>query len=160
MNAKPQAEHEWLMQFAGEWTCESECPGEPGKLPTKMTGTETVRSLGGLWTIGEGTFSGTESGLWTSITTLGYDPQSQAFVGTFIASMMTHLWPYRGTLNADRTVLTLDSEGPSFSGDGTMQKYQDIITVVSKNHRTVTSQVQGSDGKWTQFMKSEMRRKA
>ena len=160
MNAKPQAEHEWLMQFVGEWTCESECPSEPGKPPTKMTGTEIVRSLGGLWTIGEGTFSGTESGSWKSITTLGYDPQAKTFVGTFVASMMTHLWPYRGTLNADKTVLTLDSEGPSFSGDGTMQRYQDITTVVSKNHRTVTSQVQGADGKWTQFMTMDLRRKA
>ena len=160
MNAKPQAEHEWLMQFVGEWNCESECPGEPGKPPTKMTGTESVRSLGGLWMVSEGTFTGTESGSWKSITTLGYDPQAKAFVGTFIATMMTHLWPYRGSLNAEKTVLTLDSEGPSFSGDGTMQKYQDIVTVVSKNHRILTSQVQGPDGKWTQFMKMDAFRKA
>lgn len=159
MNAKPQAEHEWLMQFVGEWACDSECPGAPGMPPTKMTGTESVRSLGGLWMVSEATFAGTESGSWNSIMTLGYDPQSKAFVGSFIASMMTHLWPYRGTLNADKTVLTLDSEGPSFAGDGTMQKYQDIVTVVSKNHRTLTSQVRGPDGKWTQFMKMDLRRK-
>jgi hypothetical protein len=59
--------------------------------------------------------------------TLGYDPQTQRFVGSFVASMMTHLWPYNGTLNAEGTVLTLDAEGPSFAGDGATAKYQDII---------------------------------
>jgi hypothetical protein len=54
---------------------------------------------------------------------------------------MTHLWPYNGTLDAAGKVLTLDSEGPSFSGDGTMAKYQDIIEFIGDDHRTLSSQI-------------------
>jgi hypothetical protein len=125
----------------------------------KNTGRETVRSLGGLWTIGEGSGESPDGGNCDSIMTLGFDPQTKRFVGTFIASMMTHLWPYNGTLDATGKVLTLDSEGPSFAGDGTMAKYQDIIEFLSDNHRTLSSQFLGPDGQWVPFMKAHYRRK-
>ena len=48
----------------------------------------------------------------TTIMTLGYDPQKERFVGTFVASMMTHMWHYNGSLDAAEKVLTLDTEGP------------------------------------------------
>ena len=53
--------------------------------------------------------------------TLGYDPVQKRFVGTFIGSMMTHMWIYNGTLDAAGKVLTLDTEGPGLlrrPGDG------------------------------------------
>ena len=43
--------------------------------------------------------------------------------------MMTHLWVYDGALDAAGKVLTLDAEGPSFTGDGTTAKYQDVIEI-------------------------------
>ena len=71
---------------------------------------------------------------------------------------MTHLWPYKGTLDADENVLTLDSEGPSFAGDGTMAKYQDIIEFLNDDLRTLSSQYLGPDGKWVPFMKAHYHR--
>jgi hypothetical protein len=118
-----------------------------------------VRSLGGLWTIGEGSGDTPDGGTNHTIMTLGYDPQTKRFVGTFIASMMTHLWPYNGTLDAAGKVLTLDSEGPSFNGDGKMAKYQDIIEFVNDDHRTLTARVLGPDGQWHSMMKAHYRRK-
>ena len=91
-----------------------------------------------------------------SVITLGYDPAKQRFVGTFIASMMTHLWPYEGSLRGD--VLTLDSEGPSFSGDGSMVKYQDIVEIKDDNHWILKSRMPGEDGKWLEFMTAHYRR--
>ncbi len=131
----------------------------PDQPSVKNAGRETVRSLGGLWTIGEGSSEAPDGGNCDSIMTLGFDPQTNRFVGTFIASMMTHLWPYNGSLDATGKVLTLDSEGPSFTGDGTMAKYQDIIEFLSDNHRTLSSQVLGPDGQWVPFMKAHYRRK-
>jgi hypothetical protein len=131
----------------------------PDQPSMKNKGQETVRSLGGLWTIGEGSGEAPGGGTCDSIMTLGYDPQTKRFVGTFIASMMTHLWPYNGTLDAAGKVLTLDSEGPSFAGDGTMARYQDIIEFLSDDHRTLSSQVLGADGQWQPFMKAHYRRK-
>ncbi|MBC8114992.1 MAG: DUF1579 domain-containing protein, partial [Candidatus Saccharimonas sp.] len=153
---KPQAEHQWLQKLVGEWTVEGECSMGPDQPPSKMTGREVVRSLGGLWTVGEGEMS--DGGTCDSIMTLGYDPQSKRFVGTFIASMMTHLWPYNGSLDAAGKVLTLDSEGPSPAADGTMAKYQDIIEFVSDDHRLLSSQFLGDDGQWHPFMQAHYRR--
>ena len=157
---EPQNEHRWLQRLVGEWTFDSECSMGPDQPPMKTSGKETVRPLGGLWTIGEWSSEMPSGGTCDSVMTLGYDPQAKQFVGTFIASVMTHLWPYRGTLDAAAKVLTLDSEGPSFAGDGTMAKYQDIIEFVSDDHRTLTSQFLGADGRWQQFMKAHFRRRS
>ena len=54
MKAEPQKEHRWLEQLVGEWTYEVESTMGPGQPPMKAEGTETVRSLGGLWTLAEG----------------------------------------------------------------------------------------------------------
>ena len=54
INPQPQSEHEWLQQLVGEWTFEAESSMCADRPTIKTTGTECVRSLGGLWTIGEG----------------------------------------------------------------------------------------------------------
>jgi hypothetical protein len=91
--------------------------------------------------------------------TLGYDPQKKRYVGTWIGSMMTHLWVYDGELDPSKRVLTLGSEGPSFTGDGTMSKYHDVIEFKSDDHRILRSRVQGADGTWQEFMTAHYRRK-
>jgi len=90
--------------------------------------------------------------------TLGYDPQKKRYVGTFIGSMMTHLWVYDGALDAAERVLTLDAEGPSMAAEGKMAKYQDVIELKSDDHRMLTSHVLGDDGTWHQFMTANYRR--
>jgi hypothetical protein len=91
--------------------------------------------------------------------TLGYDPTKKRFVGTFIGSMMTFLWNYDGELDASGKVLTLNSEGPSFKGDGKMANYRDVIEFANDDERTLTSSTPGDDGNWNQFMKVTYRRK-
>jgi len=93
------------------------------------------------------------------IMTLGYDPQKKKYLGTWIGSMMTHMWHYDGEMDAEGRILTLSAEGPSMAGDGTMAKYQDIIEIKSKDHRTLSSRVLGSDGTWNHFMTAHYRRK-
>src|SRR3546814_12079912 len=62
---------------------------------------------------------------------LGYDPRRQRYVGTWVGSMMTHLWVYEGSLDDSGKVLTLDCEGLDFETEGRMTRYQDIITIES-----------------------------
>lgn len=159
MMAKPQEEHRWLEKLVGEWTYESECDMGPGKPREKFKGTESVRSIGGLWTMGEGRgeMPGGDTGIM--IMTLGYDPQKKRYVGTFLGSMMTHLWIYDGELDPSKRVLTLSAEGPSFAGDGTMSKYHDVIEFKTDDHRVLSSSVQGADGAWQEFMTAHYRRK-
>jgi hypothetical protein len=89
--------------------------------------------------------------------TLGFDPKQQRYIGTFIASMMTHLWPYTGVLDASGRKLPLDSEGPKFDGSG-MTKYRDTIEVVDHDHWTFSGDVLADDGSWQSIMTSHNRR--
>jgi hypothetical protein len=152
-------EHEWLQQMVGDWTFESECSMGPDKPPEKFAGTESVRSIGGVWVLCEGRGEMPGGGIGNMFMTLGYDPAKKRFLGTFIGSMMTHMWIYDGSLDPSGKVLTLDSEGPSFAGDGTMAKYQDVIEIRSADQRLLHSQVRGADGKWQRFMTATYRRK-
>jgi len=84
--------------------------------------------------------------------TLGYDPQKQRYVGTWIGSMMTYLWRYEGELDAAETGLTLNSEGPAMTDDAKMANYKDVIEFKSDDHRVMTSHVLSDDGQWHHFM--------
>jgi len=159
MQAEPQKEHRWLHKLVGEWTYETEAPAEPGKPSEKWTGTERVRSLGGLWILAEGQGQMPGGGAATMIMTLGYDPQKGRYVGTWIGSMMTYLWVYDGELDAAERVLTLNAEGPHMATEGKMAKYKDVIELASDDHRVLTSHVLGDDGQWQQFMRVDFRRK-
>ena len=157
MHVEPQKQHQWLDQFIGEWINETECRMGSDQPPSKSKGTDVVRSLGGLWIIAEGEGEMPDAGSGQTIMTLGFDPQSNRFVGTFIGTMMTHLWIYNGSLDATEKVLTLDTEGPNFA-ESAMTKYKDIIEFVSPDHRIMTSQILGDDGNWLQFMTAHYRR--
>jgi len=159
VQAEPQKEHQWLQQLVGEWTSEAECSMGPGQPSTKSYGTERVRMVGGLWMVGEGQGEMPGGGTATMIMTLGYDPQKKRYLGTWIGSMMTHMWHYDGEMDASGRILTLSAEGPSMAGDGTMAKYQDIIEIKSKDHRTLSSRVLGPDGTWNHFMTAHYRRR-
>lgn len=158
MQPEQQAEHRWLAKLVGDWNYENESVMAPGEPPTKFTGTETVRSLGGLWTLGEASGEGPGGGIHTSIMTLGYDLAKGRFVGTFIMSIMTHLWLYDGALDATGKRLVLDSEGPNFTGDG-LARYQDIIEFVNDDYRKLSSQILDTDGTWNLFMTAHYRRR-
>ncbi len=150
--APPQPEHLWLQQLLGEWTYEFEAAMGPNQPPVKQTGTNSVRSIGDLWIVCEGRGEMPDGGIATNIITLGYDPTRQRFVGTFIGSVMSHLWVYEGSLDADRKLLTLDTAGPSFTDEGKTAKYQDIIEIRSSDHHLLSSQTLQDDGTWNRFM--------
>lgn len=154
----PEEQHKWLQQLVGDWTVTAEATMEPGAEPMKWESTESVRSIGGLWILAEGSasFDGTT---FTSIMTLGYDPQKKAFVGTWIDTMQTHLWSYTGTLDESKKVLTLEAEGPHFEDPTKSCKFHDVIELKGADHKVLSSSMQGEDGTWTTFMRAEFRRK-
>jgi hypothetical protein len=164
MFAEPQKEHCWLQKLIGEWTYEHEANMGPDKPPQKLTGTESVRSLGGLWVLLEGQGECPGHGIGRTLMTLGYDPAKKRYIGAWVGSMMTHMWIYNGQLDPTGKVLTLDCEGPSWTPEGKIvegktAKYQDIIEFKSDDHRVLRSQSLGDDGKWTQFMEAHYRRR-
>jgi uncharacterized protein YndB with AHSA1/START domain len=160
MAAPLAPEHGWLHRLLGEWSYAIECmppPGQDG--PMRASGVERVRSLGGYWVIGEaeGTAPGGGDGVFRSVITMGFDPDTRRFKGSWAGSMMPHMFLYDGALDAEGRVLTLDAEGPSFTGEGTA-RYRDIVELRGEDHRLLISEVQGQDGGWTRIMTGEFRR--
>ena len=158
MKTEPQQEHQWLQQLVGEWKYEAEATMGPGQPPAKFEGSESARSLGGLWILAEGQGEMPGCGAATTVLTLGYDPQKQRYVGTSIGSMMAHLWVYDGALNAAGRVLTLNAEAPHMAAEGKMAQYKDVIEVTSEDHRVLTSSMLGEDGEWHGLMRAHYRR--
>lgn len=158
MDVQPGREHQWLHKLVGEWESEADCHGGTGE-PQKNKGSETVRSMGGLWVVAEGEGEMPGGGEAKMLMTLGYDPARKRFIGTWAGSMMTHMWIYEGELDAGETQLTLSTTGPDFDKPGATAAYQDIITFISDDHRTLTSRMQAADGSWNQIMEAHYRRK-
>jgi len=159
MKAEPQEEHAWLRRLVGDWSFEAEAVMAPGQPPMKSAGTESVRAIGALWVVGEGHGECPSGGPAHTVLALGYDPRTRRFVGTWVGSMMAHLWVYDGWLDDAGEALTLEAEGPAFSGDGAMAKYRDITEFRSADHRVLSSEVRGEDGRWTRFMTADYRRR-
>ncbi|WP_428940643.1 DUF1579 domain-containing protein [Fontivita pretiosa] len=159
MKTEPQKEHQWLQQLVGQWTYESDCSMGPDQPRQKFFGSETVRPLGGLWVVcdGQGEMPGGE--MAQMIMTLGYDPRQRRFVGTWIGSMMSHLWIYDGQLDAAQQTLWLGSEGPDFCAEGKMARFRDTIQIINPDERKLISHYFGPDGQWHEFMTAHYRRK-
>jgi hypothetical protein len=151
-------EHKWLQQLVGEWIWEHDTPPPEGGPSVKHVGTESVRSLGGLWVLLEGRSRMPDKKPAVTIMTLGFDPEKGRFVGTFVGSMMTYMWSYEGRLASDGKSLVLDTEGPSFPDTSKIVKYQDSVEIVSDDHRVLRSKYLADDGNWQEFMKADYRR--
>jgi hypothetical protein len=150
--AEPTDEHQYLLQLVGDWEIESHFQMGPDQPPTQSTGTQTTRALGSFWTLGEMVTAGPDNQPMVSLITLGFDPARGKFVGSFVSSCMTHQWLYEGSLDDSHRVLTLEAEGPSFTGDGSSAKYHDVIEVVDRDTYMFSSRYQNGDGQWIQFM--------
>jgi hypothetical protein len=145
------SEHEWLLQLVGEWdaTWDTE-PGNPDGDATWKSH-ESIKAVGDLWIVAEGEASG--AGLsFTSMLTIGYDPAEEAFVGSWIDSIQTRMWTYRGTLDEERRVLTLAAEGPSMTDPTKTAKYEDRIELIDADHKRITSVGMNDKGEWEQYM--------
>lgn len=139
--------------MVGEWTLASE-----GETPW----VETCRPLGDIWIVIESRGRMPDGSAGQTLLTLGFDPKRQRFVGTWIGSMMTHMWVYDGTLDETGTELTLDCQGPDFFNPDNpeMIAFRDIVTLKDRHTRLLRSESQQPDGSWKKFMSMEYRRTA
>jgi hypothetical protein len=153
----PVKEHEWLNQFVGNWDYETEIFMDPTKPPMKVKGTEVVRSLGGFWIVADGK-SEMMGKPFTSVLTLGFDPQSKKYVGTWVDSMGSTLWKYEGNVDSSGKILTLETEGPCPMKPGQLSKFREVTEWKSKDERVFTSNMLGDDGKWTMIVRVTSRR--
>ena len=154
----PTKEHEFLKQFIGEWDTDMEAVMAPGQPPIKCKGNMSSKAVGSFWVLNEitGDMMGTKT---LGYQTIGYDPATKKYIGTWVDSMTDHLWKYSGTVDSTGKTLTLDADGPSFTVPGKTCKFRDAYEFKSKDHIVATSSMLGDDGKWTVFMNGSMKRK-
>lgn len=155
---EPQAEHKWLEQMVGEWEVEMTATCTPDGEPMTHTGTDRVRMIGNLWIIGEQTSALPDGAECQNILTLGYDPARKLFVGSYLVGIMPHQWIYEGSLSEDGKSVILNTTGPDMNGGPDMGHYQDIFTIVSPDHRKLTSRAKQPDGSWNEFMEANYHR--
>lgn len=156
--ADPAKEHEWLQQFVGEWQTESEGSMGPGQPTIKCTGTIHSRKLGPFWIVSEMNTEMMDTRI-TGVQTIGYDAKAKKYVGTWVDSMMDHMWQYEGTVDPSGKTLTLEAEGPNFMSEGKVTNFRDAYEFKSENHIVMTSSMLGDDGNWVTFMTGNARRK-
>ena len=130
----------------------------PGQPPMTCKGTVSSKMLGGFWVVSEmqAEMMGTP---FTAVQTIGYDAEAKQYVGTWVDSMMNHMWKYTGSVDESGKKLTLEAEGPNFITPGKTAKFRDAYEFQDKDHIVVTSSMQGDDGKWVTFMTGNVRRK-
>lgn len=155
--AVPEKEHQLLDKLVGEWESESEATLGPGVPVMKCKGTMSSRSLGGLWIVSDVTSDMLGTPM-TAVQTIGYDPGKKKYVGTWVDSVMNHMWIYEGTVDETGKILTLEAEGPDFAEPGKLKKYRDAYEFKSADHIVATSSALGDDGKWVTFMTGQIRR--
>ncbi|MCW5936301.1 MAG: DUF1579 domain-containing protein [Fimbriimonadaceae bacterium] len=157
MPAKPGAEHEWLGRMVGDWTFTSESQMPDGSTVIGK-GTETVRSLHGMWFITEGKGGMAEGDDMAYISVLGYDQNKGAYVGSWSGSPTSHMFIYEGQRCQEGDCLPLKSTGPDFSDPSKTVEYIDRIDWIDEDTRTLTSLLPGPDGALIEFMKATYKR--
>src|SRR5512143_2009372 len=107
--AAPGAPHKLLARLEGSWITKTRGFAEPGKPPMESTGTcEQKMILGGHYL--EQVYSGDMMGeTFTGINVIGYDNHTKMYVSTWIDSMSTAIYYFRGSASADGRTITQES---------------------------------------------------
>jgi hypothetical protein len=155
---KPVKEHELLQQFAGDWTVKADTVAAPGQEAPACEGTESAQVIGGFWLVGNSHLS-TQGTSVNNLLTIGYDPETKKYVGTFVCSMGSTLWHYQGTMDATGKKLTLETEGQSCIDLSKKANYREILELKDPDHKTFTSYIQDDQGDWVKLVEMDYRRK-
>lgn len=152
---KPTKEHAWLEQLVGEWDAKTEI-NVPDQPAMTVEGEEQSRMIGGFWYFAENTGKSPEM-KFTGLMTLGYDPKTKKYVGTWVDSMSDMLWTYTGSVEGKK--LTLEAKGPCPMRPGKLSNFKETLEVTDDDHKVFTSSIQEDDGSWTQMLKTTYTRK-
>lgn len=160
MATQTQTPQQWLEQLVGDWTCEGANPADAGQEPEAVRGWESFRRLGEHWVVSSGEGTTPDGAVSSGMFTIGYDTDKQAFVGAFVCTELSSLWVFDGgTLSADGTSLTLETEAPNFlANDGGTARFREEFAFESPDRRTLTAFVQTAGGEWVQIVKSTYHR--
>lgn len=147
-------QHAMVTQSAGQWagTITIHNPQMPEPIVSDCT--ESVHSIGELWTVSD--FKSSIMGMnFHGSSTFGYDVEKKKFVGTWVDSMTTQITAMEGVYNEERGGIVLDytSKDPMTGAE------QDARMVIqSDKNSTHSSFYIVNDGEETLTMEIEMTR--
>jgi hypothetical protein len=156
----PEPEHAFLKKFVGRWETRwettAEFPANSGQPSIVWKSVMEAKMLGELWMIAEmdGDMMGTRM---NAIITLGFDGKKKKYLGTWVDSIMNHMWHYEGMVEGN--TITLNAKGPNFNSPGKETDFQDVYTFKTDDQMEIRSRMKGEDGKWVTFMTAESVRK-
>ena len=139
--ATPGKFHKELEYFVGKWNAVTKYWMKPGEKPMETTGTSVAKLIMGgryLKTVNNGKMMGMDH---TGMSIYGYDNYHKKFVGTWLDSAGTGLFPYEGTI---------DSSGKVRTDSAT---WDDIMSGGTHDVRMVTTIVDKDTYKFEMFMK-------
>ncbi|MEZ6197067.1 MAG: DUF1579 domain-containing protein [Planctomycetota bacterium] len=114
-DADPGPEHAMLMKGVGTWNVKAKFFMGPDAPPMESTATDTVRAVGGFWTVGDyrSEFMGMP---FHGVSMVGYDPHAGEFLSTWADSMMPNFFYLRGNIDGDTMVLKGEAYNPQAGG--------------------------------------------
>ncbi len=130
--ATPGKLHKSLEYFAGKWDAVTKYWIKPGDKAMETTGTSSAKMIMGgryLKTQNSGKMMGME---FTGLSILGYDNFNKKFVGVWLDSNGTGLFPYEGTLDTTGKVRTDTATWDEIISGGT-HDVRMVTTIVDKN---------------------------
>ena len=128
----PSAEHKIVMKDVGDWTIKGKMLMPEGF--QEFEAEEKVVAVGGFWTVSHYT-SDIFGGLKGS-TTLGYDPATGKFVGTWVDSFQPSATHMTGTYDEKTSTMTYDTVGVGMDGKPMPGKI--IVQYTDENSHTFT----------------------
>lgn len=136
----PTKEHKVLMQDVGEWEIEGKM-----LMPTgfeKFKAEEKVTAIGGFWTVSH--YSADVLGGLKGSSTLGYDPETKMYVGTWVDSFQPSPTKMKGKYDAKTKTMTFETMGVGMDGKPMPGKI--IIKYNDDNSHTFTMMQQDPTG--------------
>jgi hypothetical protein len=92
------------------------------------------------------------------VLTIGYDPEKETYVGTWIDSMSSQKWEYKGTVDEGGKVLTLTTRGYC-PMEQKMCNFRSTMEFKSADERVFTEAREQADGEYATVMVSHYTRK-
>ena len=128
----PTKEHELLMNDVGEWTIKGKMLMPNGFQEFK--GKEKVVAIGKFWTVSH--YSSDIFGGMTGSCTLGFDPKSKQYKGTWVDSFLPAPTKMSGTYNSEKKTMTFETMGVGMDGKPLPGKI--VVVYKDKNSHTFT----------------------
>lgn len=144
----PSEEHKIVMKDVGEWAITGKMMMPQGMIDFK--GEETVTAIGKFWTVTH--YKSNIFGGMTGSATLGYDPATKKYIGTWVDSFQPAATQMSGSFDEKTQTMTFDTKGIGMDGKPMAGKI--IVQYKDKNSHSFTMMHQDPTGQTDEMVKT------